>query len=88
MLVIGGPQWKSWYVNWRRRSSSTGAAAWWRFPLTELLPEDSPVYFLIDQARVSGASMSEYGVTLDTPRIGVHLVTVRAAPLGEPADAS
>lgn len=63
-----------------------GAAALIGQPLTDLLPADSPVFFLIEQALAGGASMSEYGVTLDTPRIGVHLVTVRVAPLGEPAD--
>src|SRR3954452_14831034 len=64
----------------------SGAAALVGLPLTELLPADSPVFFLIEQALVSGSSMSEYGVTLDTPRIGVHLVSVRVAPLGDPAD--
>ena len=63
-----------------------GAAALIGQPLTDLLPSDSPVFFLIEQALAGGASMSEYGVTLDTPRIGIHLVTVRVAPLGEPAD--
>ena len=86
VLVIGGRN-EILYVNLEAQEFfDCGAAALIGLPLTELLPEDSPVYFLIDQARVSGASMSEYGVTLDTPKIGVHLVTVRVAPLGEPAD--
>jgi two-component system nitrogen regulation sensor histidine kinase GlnL len=86
VLVIGGRN-EILYVNLEAQEFfDCGAAALIGLPLTELLPEDSPVYFLIEQARVSGASMSEYGVTLDTPKIGVHLVTVRVAPLGEPAD--
>mgnify|MGYP001506277538 CR=1 FL=1 len=86
VLVIGGRN-EILYVNLEAQEFfDCGAAALIGLPLTELLPEDSPVYFLIEQARISGASMSEYGVTLDTPRIGVHLVTVRVAPLGEPAD--
>lgn len=55
-------------------------------PLDEWLPEDSPVFSLVSQARVGGNSVSEYGVTLETPRIGQHLVTVTAAPMGEPSD--
>jgi two-component system nitrogen regulation sensor histidine kinase GlnL len=86
VLVIGGRN-EILYVNLEAQEFfDSGAAALVGLPLTELLPADSPVYFLIEQARVSGASMSEYGVTLDTPRIGVHDVTVRVAPLGEPAD--
>ena len=86
VLVIGGRN-EILYVNLEAQEFfDSGAAALVGLPLTELLPADSPVHFLIEQARVSGASMSEYGVTLDTPRIGVHLVTVRVAPLGEPAD--
>jgi two-component system, NtrC family, nitrogen regulation sensor histidine kinase GlnL len=54
--------------------------------LADWLPGDSPVFSLIAQVRESGSSVSEYGVTLETPRIGEHLVTVTAAPLGEPSD--
>lgn len=54
--------------------------------LADWLPGDSPFFSLIAQVRESGCSVSEFGVTLDTPRIGEHLVTVTAAPLGEPAD--
>ena len=73
VLVIGGRN-EILYVNLEAQEFfDSGAAALVGLPLTELLPADSPVYFLIEQARVSGASMSEYGVTLDTPRIGVHL---------------
>jgi len=56
-------------------------------PLPEILPSDCPVFGLIRQVRAKGARVSEYGVTLETPRIGSHFVTVQVAPLGEPADA-
>ena len=52
-------------------------------PLSELVPGDSPLFALVEQARATGGSVSEYGVTVETPRIGAHLVTVQAAPLGE-----
>jgi len=51
--------------------------------LSELLPPDSPVFALIDTVRSSGHSVSEYGVTLETPRLGAHVMTVQAAPIAE-----
>jgi len=53
-------------------------------PLTDWLPADSPIFSLIRQARVEGSSMSEYGLTLETPRIGAHLVMASVAPMGDP----
>ncbi len=55
-------------------------------PLSDWLPQDSPIFSLIHQALAEGTSMSEYGLTLETPRIGPHLVTASVAPLGEPPD--
>jgi two-component system nitrogen regulation sensor histidine kinase GlnL len=49
----------------------------------ELVPADSPLLPLIDQARAGGSPISEYGVTLETPRIGPHTVTIDAAPLAD-----
>lgn len=54
--------------------------------LSELIPPDSPVFQLIEQARATHSRVSEYGVTLETPRIGTHFVTVQAAPLADPPD--
>lgn len=51
--------------------------------LRELLPADSPLFSLIDQVRETGSSVSEYGVTLETPRIGSHLLTIQVAPINE-----
>jgi two-component system, NtrC family, nitrogen regulation sensor histidine kinase GlnL len=86
VIVIGGRN-EIRYVNLEAQEFlDSGAAALIGLPLSDLLPADSPVFFLIEQARVHSASMTEYGVTLDTPRIGVHLVTVRVAPLGDPPD--
>jgi two-component system nitrogen regulation sensor histidine kinase GlnL len=86
VVVIGGRN-EIRYVNLEAQEFfDSGAAALTGLPLADLLPADSPVFFLIEQARTHSASMTEYGVTLDTPRIGVHLVTVRVAPLGDPPD--
>src|SRR5690242_10138932 len=46
-------------------------------PLVQLLPPDSPVFALLDNVRDSGHSISEYGVTLETPRLGSHILTVQ-----------
>ena len=55
-------------------------------PLAEIMPAHSPLFGLVEQARETQSSVSEYGVTVETPRIGTHYVTVQAAPLGDPAD--
>jgi two-component system nitrogen regulation sensor histidine kinase GlnL len=60
-----------------------GAAMLADLPLTELLPPDSPVFSLIESVRRTGASVSDYGVGIETPRLGARVVTVQAAPLGE-----
>jgi len=55
-------------------------------PLDELLPKDSPVFALIEQVFERSYVVSEYGVTLDTPRIGQHIVNVQVAPVAEADD--
>lgn len=52
-------------------------------PLTALLPANSPVFQLIDQVRESGNAVSEYGIGLESPRIGRHLVNLQASPIPE-----
>lgn len=51
--------------------------------LSDLLPPDSPLFVLIDQARERGAPIVEHDVTLESPRVARAGVSVRAAPLGE-----
>ncbi len=60
-----------------------GATTLMSLPLSELLPADSPVFGLIESVRRTGASVSEYGVGVDTPRLGPRLLTVQAVPLGD-----
>ncbi len=55
-------------------------------PLPGLLPPDSPVFALIDSVRRTGASVSEYGVAVDMPRIGPRTLTVQAASMGDGSD--
>lgn len=52
-------------------------------PATDLLPADSPVMALVQQARDNALVVSEYGIGLDTPRTGHRTVAVQAAPVAE-----
>jgi two-component system nitrogen regulation sensor histidine kinase GlnL len=51
--------------------------------LSELLPEDSPLFNLITTVRDSGSSISEYSVPIETPRLGAHVMTIQVVPLAE-----
>ena len=51
--------------------------------LQDLLPSDSPVFSLIEQVTAQGSVVSEYGVTLDAPRIGTHFVAIQVSPVAE-----
>lgn len=51
--------------------------------LDSVLPPDSPVFSLIQHARESGNSVSEAGLTLETPKIGSHFVSVTASSVSE-----
>jgi len=55
--------------------------------LAELLPSDNPLFSLVGQVRKEGLAVSEYGVSLESPRIGRHLMNIQAAPLAETPDA-
>jgi len=51
--------------------------------LDTLLPADSPVFELIQQVQTHQQAVSEYGVNIETPRIGRHFVNIHAAPVVE-----
>lgn len=51
--------------------------------LQDFLPADSPLFSLIDQVRGGGNAVFEYGVALETPRIGQHFVNIQSAALPE-----
>ena len=63
-----------------------GAAYLMESRLQDLLPGDSPLFALVKQARESANAISEYGVVLETPRIGRHFVNIQASPLAEARD--
>ena len=51
--------------------------------LADLMPADSPLFALVEQVRRGTSSVSEYGVVLNTPRVGEHFVTAQVAQLTE-----
>lgn len=57
-----------------------------RLRLDHLLPADSPLFSLIRQAIGDDHPVSEYHVTLTSPRIGSHAMNIQAAPLSDPRD--
>ncbi|MBL4692690.1 MAG: two-component sensor histidine kinase [Magnetovibrio sp.] len=60
-------------------SLSSGAFA--RTPLTDLIPQDSPVFALIDQVRGGVSTVTEHRIVLDTPRTGQRTVNVQVSEL-------
>lgn len=52
-------------------------------PLGEILPQDNPIFGLIHQVREGGYSVSEYGVTIASPKIGSHFVAIDAAAVSD-----
>jgi two-component system nitrogen regulation sensor histidine kinase GlnL len=61
----------------------TGLAALAGRGLDYFFAPDSPLNALIAQARREGRSISQYGVTLDSARLGTHFVSLGAAPMGD-----
>ena len=52
-------------------------------PLDKILPPDGTIFTLIAQARASQSSVSEYGITIETPRIGSHFVSIDVSHIPE-----
>ncbi len=51
--------------------------------INSLIPVDSPIIALLHQVRANGTAVSEYGLPLETPRIGKRLVNIHASPMPE-----
>jgi two-component system nitrogen regulation sensor histidine kinase GlnL len=54
--------------------------------LEDLVPGDAPLLAIIDQCRRTGSSIAESEVHLESPRIGIHDVDVRATAWSENPD--
>ena len=62
----------------------TGAGLLLKQTLAELLPFDSPLFQLIEQARERNSSAAERDVDVSTPRHGERIADVTVTPLPEP----
>jgi len=51
--------------------------------LSDLLPEDNPIFALVAQVRRAEVTISEYGLTLESPRLRKQGVTVQGAPMAD-----
>lgn len=55
-------------------------------PLQDLLPPNTPVVSLVDLARRTNSLAAEHDLTIETPRIGRHILNAQAAPLSDDAE--
>lgn len=52
-------------------------------PLAEWIPEDSPLTGMIEQARDTQASLSDYDLVIESPRLGQRTVNLQVSPIPE-----
>ncbi|MBX9945425.1 MAG: PAS domain-containing protein [Reyranella sp.] len=52
-------------------------------PLDEFVPEDTPLFSLLDQVEGSGGAVAENGLTLASPRIGTRFCALRLSPVAD-----
>jgi two-component system, NtrC family, nitrogen regulation sensor histidine kinase GlnL len=50
-------------------------------PLDEFVPEDAPLFSLLEQVLMTGGAVAENGVTLASPRIGNRFCALRLSPV-------
>ncbi|HZS83765.1 MAG TPA: ATP-binding protein [Stellaceae bacterium] len=81
VLVLDGDDRILWLNAAAEQFFGAGAASLEGLALAELLPADSPLFSLLQTARRQGGSIAEYGVPIETPRLGAHVVTLQVAPL-------
>ena len=51
--------------------------------LSDLVPQDSPLFLLIEQVRQTESSVANHDLTLDSPRLEKHSITAMGSPLSE-----
>ena len=51
--------------------------------LRDLLPADSPLLRLTEQARAAGSSISDYDLLLEIPGLGARMVNIEVSPVAE-----
>lgn len=53
--------------------------------LAGLIPADSPLFSMIEQARATGSSFADYDLPLESPRLGIKIVNIEVSPVAESA---
>ena len=51
--------------------------------LRDFVPDDNPLFLLVEQVRRSDSIVSDHDLTLESPRISKHGITVQGSPLSE-----
>ena len=83
VLVVDGANTILWVNGASEQLFEAGAALLAGTGLEDHLPGDSPLFHLIATVRETGNSVAEYGVPIETPRLGAHVMTIQVAPLVE-----
>jgi len=52
-------------------------------PLSEFMPDDTPLFSLLEQVLATGGAVAENGVTLSSPRIGNRFCALRLSPVAD-----
>jgi two-component system nitrogen regulation sensor histidine kinase GlnL len=83
ILLVGDDETVSYANPAAEQFFATSAALLCRQKLSDLAPFGSPLLSLVAQVRESGYAVSEYGLELGTPKIGVRAVDIQVSPVVE-----
>ena len=84
-VLVVDPALVIWYVNLAAQQFfDAGEGGLIGQPLGHIIPSDSPLTALVVQCLAGNRSLSDYGVALETPKIGGRVVTATVAPMGDP----
>jgi two-component system, NtrC family, nitrogen regulation sensor histidine kinase GlnL len=83
-VVLLDPENRFRYVNHAAEQFlGISAAGLAQFQLRDLVPEDNPLFLLVQQVRQSDASVSDHDLSVDSPRLNKQGITVQGSPLPE-----
>lgn len=84
-LIVVDQEFRVRFVNFESQQFfDLGRSAMVDHPLSDLVPADSPLFSLLQQALQQNSSHADHGIWLETPRIGRRLVAATAGPMGDP----
>jgi two-component system nitrogen regulation sensor histidine kinase GlnL len=83
VVVIRADQTVAYVNDSAQRFFAASASQLCEYPIDTLLPPDSTILTLIRQAQERMVGLSEYGLTVDTPRTRTQLVNVQISPIND-----